>query len=499
MEVLYWCGLPVLLALYVASFVSMVGQAVHVFMLGTRRDVTPFVAIEAYEMLVALCLTVGTILLRDACQNRGGVALWFGSLVIPDELAGWVFVAPLALGIVLMILCRRPFMAIELAAFVAWLPPCVEALGPVWPRLLMLMTAFFLFRSLSSLVFDYQRRNDMLTRLSVAEAINAIPEGVLCMNKKGRILLMNDAMRDVLARLGRPGLLSDARGLWDGLRHEASFGGGANALSYAGARLQADDGSIWLLSCDSVSIGKQQCERIVAREVTELETLNLRIKEANAELAQAEEDIKTALAMVNEVAAADALARMRARVHDIIGQRLSILHRCLEDGDTSAQTLKHLHGIVDGIMDDLRTSGHPNPSAELDSIVAAFALIKVDVRITGHLPHAGLAASAFVDVIREALTNAVRHAQADVVDVVFEQCADSWTLCVRNQLPDLPGLAADQQRCPDSLIEGTGIPGMRYAIESAGGTLEIVSFPAFEVRANIPRTGATAAQSASFD
>ena len=254
--------------------------------------------------------------------------------------------------------------------------------------------------------------------------------------------------------------------------------------------MRTDAGAVWQLTFDEVKLGRQRCQRVMAADVTELVELNDELDAANAELASMEGALRESLAMVDATAELTALAHMRARVHDVIGQRLSILHRALEDSALSREHLVELREIVDSIMDDLVLREHVDPAADLSSVVDAFGLIGVEIALDGCLPPREDVADAFVRVVREAATNAVRHAHATRVHVELDYAAcvgaagageaclqGCWTLSVVDNGAPLK----------EGFVLGAGIPGMSKAIEEVGGALTVEREPQFTVRARVPK------------
>lgn len=108
---------------------------------------------------------------------------------------------------------------------------------------------------------------------------------------------------------------------------------------------------------------------------------------------------------------------MKARVHDTIGQRLSILHRYLEDGNSNPKALDQVTDLVRSMMEDLARTDDEQSPTELASIVHAFELVGVRIEQIGRLPEAPAVAEAFVTICREAATNAVKHGQAHNVRI----------------------------------------------------------------------------------
>jgi two-component system, NarL family, sensor histidine kinase DesK len=76
-------------------------------------------------------------------------------------------------------------------------------------------------------------------------------------------------------------------------------------------------------------------------------------------------------------------------------------------------------------------------------------------------------------VLREAVTNVVRHSQATRCSVTLSEADGLRTLCVEDD--------GRGKGVPD----GNGITGMRERVASLGGTLAVESFPGTRVRATL--------------
>ena len=188
-------------------------------------------------------------------------------------------------------------------------------------------------------------------------------------------------------------------------------------------------------------------------------------------------ELKESLARVQEVAENDTRRRMRFRVHDVVGQRVSIIHRFLEDGDTSDEAVERIMGMLSSVLTDLRSNDDSDPETSLRAIVGAFELVGVTYHITGSLPADGTVAGFFVRVIREASTNAVRHGQARSIEVSIDQTPTEARLVVSND-----------GQVPDAVVEHVGIQGMRRRARELGATLRVEPSPRFTIRANVPLT-----------
>lgn len=179
---------------------------------------------------------------------------------------------------------------------------------------------------------------------------------------------------------------------------------------------------------------------------------------------------------------------MRARVHDVIGQRLSILHRYLEEGRLDDDSIEQIDPLLRSIAADLRGGGASEPAEQLGDIVHAFGLVSVQIDVEGALPEDARVAAAFLQIIREASTNATKHAagasgpRASVAETSEDALVARMTV------------SNDGAPAPVSYREGTGIPGMRHVAQDLGGCLEIHAAPPFTLAVSIPLNASATAQ-----
>lgn len=221
-------------------------------------------------------------------------------------------------------------------------------------------------------------------------------------------------------------------------------------------------------------------ERIIGLDVTEYAHAHDRLAQANHLLELAGQELQAQIEEVKKVADNAAYLRMRARVHDVIGQRLSILHRYLEEGRLDDESLEQIDPLLRSIAADLRSGGDSEPAEQLGDIVHAFGLVSVQIDVDGSLPDDAHVAAAFLQIIREASTNATKHAQAHQVYVRLWQEGPLAGAIAHMTISN------DGAPAPVSYREGTGIPGMRHVAQDLGGSLEVRAAPPFTLAVSIP-------------
>ena len=479
--------LPQIVALDVVFALAACLQTIHVPLIASRRSPYNRKVICAYESSLVIHLIISAAVL---------FALSGSYLVAPPHVAAeaagallWLNAAIFFYGAVLMVHYRRPVMSAELLLVAAVTPPVVYAMGPAWTAVLIAEGAFFLFRSIAALLMDVRNRQEDITAFSTIETINVIPVGILYLDPKGRPLLMNRCMRKNLVELHMPTDLHDMSDTWSGLRKlsaqmpESSKNRvriDLDRFGEARAVIEISPAEIRLFVHDDVMVSGRLFERIIGLDVTEYAHAHDRLAQANPLLELAGQELQAQIEEVKKVADNAAYLRMRARVHDVIGQRLSILHRYLEEGRLDDESLEQIDPLLRSIAADLRSGGASEPAEQLGDIAHAFGLVSVQIDVEGSLPDDARVAAAFLQIIREASTNATKHAQAHQVHVRLWQEGSAGDAVARMTISN------DGSPAPVSYREGTGIPGMRHVAQDLGGSLEVHAAPPFTLAVSIP-------------
>ena len=452
------------------AYLLTAGQTIHACLASMRRKGGPRWLGVWYEALLAVHLLFACAVSSSAMENQGVILLWLHPILLGLESLLWANALAAVLGGVLAVRLRRPWMLGEVALLALCTPPAIEALGEGSSLLLIADVSLFAARVPATLALDVRESRTSVSRLSLIDALDALPEGVMWTNEGYEVLFMNDAMRATLTRLGLSTDLADARGLWGRLEGEA------REVTGDGLLVDVGDGRTCLFVRDRARLRGTPCERVMALDVSEEAATNARLESLNRLLEAANEELRASMLQVRRVAEAEAIMRVKARVHDTIGARLSILHRFLEDDRDDPEALERICGLLNGIMDDLAEKDLPAASAGLEAIRSAFSLVGVDVRVVGELPADEPVARAFAEIALEAVTNAAKHAQARRVDVrICRGPGGAVSLSVTND-----GLA------PARIVEGTGIPGMRRQAAAVGASFAVRGGPPFSVEVVLP-------------
>ncbi len=165
----------------------------------------------------------------------------------------------------------------------------------------------------------------------------------------------------------------------------------------------------------------------------------------------------------------------KVRIHNEIGQALLTTRRTLnsDDGD-----LKAVLDIWNRNISVLRMQSEPNNNADyVGELIKAAKSANVEVQIDGQLPEDKDIQQLIVASATEALTNAIRHADAGKLIVEIDSTKKYYITCISNdgKIPDGP------------VTEGGGLGSLRRRMEKIGGTMSVSWEPQFVLTIKIPK------------
>lgn len=217
----------------------------------------------------------------------------------------------------------------------------------------------------------------------------------------------------------------------------------------------------------SFSIIKQSKTQIYAFDITKEYLTTTEIENKQNELKTKQTEILQMIENLDEIERQREVLLLKSKLHDIIGQRLFILHQILDEIDKKTFDLNSVKSLLKTMLDEIGNEDMSEAQNLQNSIVTAFEMIGFNIEISGEIPKETQKAKALVKIIRECATNAIRHANATKL---FVNISD-------NKIE-----ISDNGKFDNNLIiEGTGIKGMRLNAETLGGELNILTQNGFKV------------------
>lgn len=439
-----------------------------------RRDEPGLGLLKGNEVLTLLHLLILTALLNGVHYRH-----FEGPAAV--EALTWLRWCSLALiPLQLKLFVRKPSPT-PLAAglFTLALLPCCDGLGLFFPAALAASVLFFTLRSLAGSLATARLLQKSVSRLSIKEGMDELRAGLLFGGSDGRIILANRGMADLARRL-TGNRLENAALFWRDLETFQDRPG-LSKIALGDKLLFRDGGTSWEFSRETLHAGGDVVQ-IFAADTTEIDRASRELERINGELSAQKEELLDVMKNLDAIKREKEILRLQSRIHDVMGHRISILHQYLNQENADFSNLDKLIPMLNSLISDLKKNEPILPAQLLKSLQESFAFIGTEVTLSGPLPDDADRASLLIKILREASTNAVRHAGASRVEARIQRQEDQLVMEIQND-----GAAPPEGR---PFAEGGGVKGMRRRAAEAGGSLEVIPHPRFRVVVRLPLSSA---------
>ena len=364
-----------------------------------------------------------------------------------------------------------PFFVIGGAAVL--LPLTEVVTRTAYPFFFLAALLYFLLRSVHIYLLRRRELYTQISFMSVKEAIDTLHTGLLLLQRSGEPLLYNRQM-DILARqlTGQP-LRNGLKFQWH-LESGQLQGGCVREVLGNQQVFRLPDASAWRVTAYAIPMDRSTCILLTADDVTVQWDAVKHLALQNEVLEQRGRELRHTIEHLQAICEAEEIARSKGRVHDLLGQRISLLLRALRDGQQPDAAL--LMDFARSLPTTLREGDTPSPARRLVLLRETFQGMDVAVEVRGALPEDAAVADAFAEIAVECVTNAVRHGYATRIQFhLFHN--DCWRMTVTdNGIPPA-----------GSIREGGGIGGMRQRMARLGGNMELYTSPRFRIELSVPK------------
>jgi signal transduction histidine kinase len=318
----------------------------------------------------------------------------------------------------------------------------------------------------------YQRS---ITKNSIKESADSMPAGLCFCQPDGLPLLVNLRMQEIShAYTG----VSVQNGLefWNHLT--AASGRGEIVRGGAQPVVKLADGRVYSFARSAIRLKDKEMMEIVALDTTEQYQLSQKLQQENEELDAMNGRLRQYSVEADALTRSEEILAAKIRIHDELGNALVATRYYLAKGAQRPQP-EALLEMWHQCMELFTKAGMPEKTAGVrEQLEAAAAAAGVRIQMEGKFPEEDApAARLLLNASRECLTNAVRHAAADCLDIRIS-ARDSFYDAVfeNNGAPPAKTIA-----------EGGGLSSLRWRIERAGGTMNVLSMPKFQLLLSIPK------------
>ena len=212
---------------------------------------------------------------------------------------------------------------------------------------------------------------------------------------------------------------------------------------------------------------------IITFDITEVYKLHQKLNEQNKKLKENNKKILLSIDNIEELEKEKNLLKLKNKYHDILGQNLSILQQYLNKENITQENFEEIKFMIQKMFIDIEDTDDTN--ANLENLIKIHKKNGTDIIIDGKLPQNKETAKVFFEIIREATTNAIRHAGSSKVFVNIKETLEETYMIITN----------DGRKSNEFITENQGIKDMRRKVKKLGGMFYISTVPEFSVNISI--------------
>ena len=212
---------------------------------------------------------------------------------------------------------------------------------------------------------------------------------------------------------------------------------------------------------------------IITFDITEVYKLHQKLNEQNKKLKENNKKILLSIDNIEEFEKEKNLLKLKNKYHDILGQNLSILQQYLNKENITQENFEEIKFMIQKMFIDIEDTDDTNTN--LENLIKIHKKNGTDIIIDGKLPQNKETAKVFFEIIREATTNAIRHAGSSKVFVNIKETLEETYMIITN----------DGRKPNEFITENQGIKDMRRKVKKLGGMFYISTVPEFSVNISI--------------
>ena len=304
--------------------------------------------------------------------------------------------------------------------------------------------------SLTYMYFKYYKKETM-TDFSIKKVIDECEFGILVLKSK-KAKLINNKMYEILDKLN--------------IKKDYI----TNIISQSIDQL---DKNYCVKVEDKYYVFVINNNEIITFDITEEYKLHQKLNGQNKKLKENNKKILLSIDNIEELEKEKNLLKLKNKYHDILGQNLSILQQYLNKENITQENFEEIKFMIQKMFIDIEDTDDTN--ANLENLIKIHKKNGTDIIIDGKLPQNKETAKVFFEIIREATTNAIRHAGSSKVFVNIKETLEETYMIITN----------DGRKSNEFITENQGIKDMRRKVKKLGGMFYISTVPEFSVNISI--------------
>ena len=320
-------------------------------------------------------------------------------------------------------------------------------------HLLITLSIICVIYEIFSVIYAYYNyiKKEKLNNLSIKNIVDSSNIGILVLRNNKKVLT-NSAMNEILERIN----IKD------------------NYIKNINKKSIEKIGEDYILKVDeNFYLFNINQNEIIAFDVTKEYELQCELNKQNEKIMQNNKELIDSIENIEKYEKEKNLLELKNKYHDLLGQNLSILQQYLNRPNIAKDNLEEIKYMIKEMFIDIKEI--KSSKDRLNELIEIHNKSGTKILLEGKLPQNEEKAIAFFEIIREAVTNAIMHANSTEVYIKIKDDTEHTKMTIRN----------NGKKPKVEIIENEGIKGMRRKIAQIGGKIEIITKPEFLINIEI--------------
>ena len=321
----------------------------------------------------------------------------------------------------------------------------------------------------------HRHKYERITGMSIKEAMDGFPDGVLCYAPKGRVMLVNQAMKEFCRQMTGDELVNGD--LFTQQMLSGQIRPGCRIVTVGDENVFVlPDETVWKINLQDIPFEDSEVRMLTASEITEEYRKTEELRTMQEGLAALGERLAKVNREIVDLTAEREMLNAKIRIHDEMGKNLLIVKHFILNGGTESEKaamIGSLYQNVSFLMKDLPAGTRD----ECELMIDTASRLGVTVFVTGTLPDCEPQRHILATAIHECFTNTLRHAHGNELYMNIEDDEDRLRVVLTN----------NGKKPAGEIEERGGLALLRDLTEREGGRMTILKKPSYAVVLELPK------------
>lgn len=321
----------------------------------------------------------------------------------------------------------------------------------------------------------HRHKYERITGMSIKEAMDGFPDGVLCYAPKGRVMLVNQAMKEFCRQMTGDELVNGD--LFTQQMLSGQIRPGCRIVTVGDENVFVlPDETVWKINLQDIPFEDSEVRMLTASEITEEYRKTEELRTMQEGLAALGERLAKVNREIVDLTAEREMLNAKIRIHDEMGKNLLIVKHFILNGGTEtekAAMIGSLYQNVSFLMKDLPAGTRD----ECELMIDTASRLGVTVFVTGMIPGCEPQRHILATAIHECFTNTLRHAHGNELYMNIEDDEDRLRVVLTN----------NGNKPAGEIEERGGLALLRDLTEREGGRMTILNDPSYAVVLELPK------------